>query len=261
MIRGSRLEFSREFRASGKRKLIGMHAQTQSMTTRGRQYLPRLVGREYTFFAKNVAVLSQLFFRDARQHFIYDQVDITCPSRFVFRGNVVSTEKGRNVAQWRFSIQLLDGPQDLQLVFNRQPVTGFCFDGRAATPEKPLRVTLTGFDQVTQRRRARGPDRRSDASAARGNLTIRRAARALFEFVHPDAGKDRMGVRVYKARHNDAALGIDDLAIVLNEALDLAASANGFDQIAAHQHRAVLDNRQLTQIAAGTWPPGSGERY
>ena len=86
-------------------------------------------------------------------------------------------------------------------------------------------------------------------------------ANALLEFVGADTRKHRVCVRVHKSGHYHAATGIQDQAIAFDQALDLSPAAHGFNLIAAHQHCTVFNDRQLTQITAGTRPSGPGERY
>ena len=66
MIGGRSIQFRRQSRAAGKRELIGMHAQAESMTSRGGKDLPGFISREDVLFTKYVAVLRESFFRDAR---------------------------------------------------------------------------------------------------------------------------------------------------------------------------------------------------
>src|ERR1700694_188230 len=115
MIRGRGVKFRRQLRSSRKRKWIGMHAQTKPVAARGRENLPGLFGRKDIRLAKNVAVLSQLFFNHARQHFVDYQIYISSAARSVFRGNVVGAEKSRNITQRRLLVELLDRAQNLEL--------------------------------------------------------------------------------------------------------------------------------------------------
>src|SRR5207245_895534 len=147
-------------------------AQTESMTARRRKNPPGLVDRKHLFLAKDIAVLGQLILPDAGQHFVDDQLDISSSSRFVLFRNIVRAQTSWHVLKRRDLAQALDGVENLQLVFEREPVTRFRFDRSCATSQKPVGVSSAGLDQLVQRRRARLCDRRLDTAAAGGNLLI-----------------------------------------------------------------------------------------
>jgi hypothetical protein len=69
---------------------------------------------------------------------------------------------------------------------------------------------------LIQRRFSRHSHGRLNAAATRSNFLIGGAARAFFKFSSARAGKDRMRVRIYKARHNNATTGIDYFAVSAN---------------------------------------------
>ena len=79
----------------------------------------------------------------------------------------------------------------------------------------------------------------------------------MFEFVRAVTGKNRMRVGIDKAGQHDPAASIDDFAFRINESFYFAAAADGFDPIAAHEHRAVFNDRKLTQIAPRARPVGA----
>ncbi len=55
----------------------------------------------------------------------------------------MGAEKGRNIAEPRFIVQLLDRTENLKFVFDCQAVSGLRFDRRRATAEKPFSITLS----------------------------------------------------------------------------------------------------------------------
>jgi hypothetical protein len=55
-----------------------------------------------------------------------------------------------------------------------------------------------------------------------------------------------MRVRIDEARHHDATARINYFAVSVNEVFDFAASPDGFDVLATHEHRAVFDDRELS---------------
>jgi hypothetical protein len=93
------------------------------VATRRRKYLPRFVSGEDAFFTEHIAVFGELFFGDTRQHFVYDEIDVSLAARFVFVGNVMRAKKCGNVVEWRFFIKSFDCAQDLQFVFQREAVS------------------------------------------------------------------------------------------------------------------------------------------
>jgi lipopolysaccharide biosynthesis protein len=70
-----------------------------------------------------------------------------------------------------------------------------------------------------------------------------------------------MRVRIDKARHHDAVAGVDHFTVRVNQAFDFAASTDGFDELATHEHRAVFDDRELTQITARSRASRAREGY
>jgi hypothetical protein len=51
-----------------------------------------------------------------------------------------------------------------------------------------------------------------------------------------------MGVGVDKPRHNHAVSGVDNFALAGDQTLDLATPADGFEAIAADEHRAIFND-------------------
>ena len=154
----------------------------------------------------------------------------------------MGAEKGRNIAEPRFIVQLLDRTENLKFVFDCQAVSGLRFDRCRATAEKPFSITLSDLYQIAQRCITRRSNGRSNAAAPRGNLPISRARGSLFEFVGANAGENRMRMRVHETRHDDAPSGVDHFAIFGDQVFDFAASADGLYTIAADEQPAVLDD-------------------
>ena len=138
-------------------------------------------------------------------------------------------EKRRHITKRCLIIQLLDRAQNLQLVFQRQAVSGFRFDRCRACSQKPIRVTFPDLHQIVLRRVARSSNCSSDAAAARSDLAIGRTAYSLLEFVCANAGKYRMRVRVHKPRHRDAFSGVNYFTVICDQGFDFAPPAHGFD--------------------------------
>lgn len=61
-------------------------------------------------------------------------------------------------------------------------------------------------------------------------------------------------MRVDKAGHYDAPSGVDDLAGIANQTLNLSTPADSFDLLAAQQDRAVFNDGKLTEISADARP-------
>jgi hypothetical protein len=60
-----------------------------------------------------------------------------------------------------------------------------------------------------------------------------------------------MGMSIDKPRHYHPMPGVNNLALVGDQALDLAAPADSFETIATNKHRTIFDDGKLTEITAG----------
>jgi hypothetical protein len=67
-------------------------------------------------------------------------------------------------------------------------------------------------------------------------------------------------VRVNEARRQDAPARVEDFARRIYERLDLFARADLFDQPAAHEHRAALDDCKLAHLTSNPRPSRPRER-
>ena len=67
-----------------------------------------------------------------------------------------------------------------------------------------------------------------------------------------------MRVRIDKAGHQHTAAGVDYFAITVDQFFDLCAGADMFNSFAAHQNRAVLNDRKIAQLCADARVRGSG---
>src|SRR5205814_10574636 len=101
-----------------------MHAQAEATILSGPQNFLRLGNIEVAAFAKNVAVFSELFVRDARKHFVNDERDVLLWRVPKLVGHRVGAEKSRNEFDRRFGIEPANHAQQLQLVVDREAVTG-----------------------------------------------------------------------------------------------------------------------------------------
>ncbi len=79
----------------------------------------------------------------------------------------MGAEKGRNIAEPRFIVQLLDRTENLKFVFDCQAVSGLRFDRRRATAEKPFSITLSDLYQIAQRCITLSPDKSRPWSVVR----------------------------------------------------------------------------------------------
>lgn len=68
-------------------------------------------------------------------------------------------------------------------------------------------------------------------------------------------------MRINEAGQDDPLAGVDHLTIGINQRFDLATPSDGFNFVAAHQHRAVFDNRELAQISARASAFRARKRY
>src|SRR4051794_36812857 len=109
------------------------------------------------------------------------------------------------------------------------------------------------------RSRARFANRRSNPAARRGDLLVAHAARALLKFIDPISGEDRMRMRIDKPRQNNATAGINHLRVSACASFDLVRSRETRNDSVAHQHPAIWDNPELTQLRPDAWPLRPGE--
>jgi hypothetical protein len=58
----------------------------------------------------------------------------------------------------------------------------------------------------------------------------------------------------------DTMTGIDHFTIATDETFDFATTARCFDELAAHEHGAVFNNRELSQVSAGARSPRPRKR-
>jgi hypothetical protein len=58
-----------------------------------------------------------------------------------------------------------------------------------------------------------------------------------------------MRVRIDKPGHDDTTARIYDFTFSGDQGFDFAPPADSFDELAAHQERAIFDDRELSQIA------------
>src|SRR4051794_4313250 len=101
---------------------------------------------------------------------------------------------------------------------------------------------------------------RSNSPARRSNLLVAHAAGALLKFIDAVSGKDRMRMRIDKARQNNAAARINNLRVSVRASFDLFRSRDTRNDSVAHEHPAIGDNPELTQLAADAWPFRPGKR-
>ena len=140
MVRRFRAQPRREKCSAGIGQLIDMHAQSQAMFARRAENFFRVGHLEVTVFAKNIAVLRELPFRHARQHFMNDQRDILLLGIAKFLRHRMRAEKSWNELDRAFRIESSDYAQKFHLVLDRQTVTGLCFNRRRSILQEPMRV-------------------------------------------------------------------------------------------------------------------------
>jgi hypothetical protein len=69
-----------------------------------------------------------------------------------------------------------------------------------------------------------------------------------------------MRVSINEARHHDPMSRIDHFTIAADQTFDFASPAYSFDVLAAHEHGAIFNNRELSQVSARARPPGPRQR-
>jgi hypothetical protein len=69
-----------------------------------------------------------------------------------------------------------------------------------------------------------------------------------------------MRVRINEARHHDAMSGIDHFTIAADQTFDFASPPYSVDVLAAHEHGAIFNDRELAQVSARPRPPGPRQR-
>ena len=58
----------------------------------------------------------------------------------------MSAQKGGNVTEGKLRVEQFDGPQNFELIFERETVAGFSFNSSSASTKKPMRITRAGTD-------------------------------------------------------------------------------------------------------------------
>jgi hypothetical protein len=69
-----------------------------------------------------------------------------------------------------------------------------------------------------------------------------------------------MRVGIDESRHHHAPAGVDYFATAGDKRFDFATFADGLDSMRADEHRAVFNDCELAQIAAGARPPRARKR-
>jgi len=67
-------------------------------------------------------------------------------------------------------------------------------------------------------------------------------------------------MRIDETGHHNSMSRVDYFTVCAHQVFNLAPPANGFDMLSAHQHRAIFDDRELTQLATTTWMTHTGKR-
>ena len=67
-------------------------------------------------------------------------------------------------------------------------------------------------------------------------------------------------MRIDKSGHDHAPARIDNFTFSGDQVFDFAPPAYGFDELAAHQERAIFNDRELAQIAARARTMRAAER-
>src|SRR5450432_1894258 len=261
MIRRDGAEFRGQCCAAGIRQLIGVHSKLQTSSLCRAQNPAGGVQIEITALAKDVAVLREVLPNDFRNHLLDHTIGVLRRSSTKLFGNGVRTEKRRHELDRRCLVQTANYAQNFQLVFQRESITGLCFHGGSARPQKPLRAPLRLIEKLIFASRACLADRRTNTAALGSDLLVSRPARSHLKLINAISAKNRMRVRINESRENDASARIDDLGIVRQVASDLARSAGGNDLSVAHQHSTVLNDGKLAQLSPNPSLFWTGQSY
>ena len=140
-----------------------------------------------------------------RRHILLRRVAETLPE---WRARRETSGRIRSASR---CIQTPNHAQDLQFVFNRQSVTGLCFDGGRSALQKPLRMSLR-LSPATRLPRQLASCAPSTEFRRRPPRSPRRSlpSRAHLEFVHAIPAKNRMRMRIDESRQHHFAGRVDD---------------------------------------------------
>ena len=147
MVGGGGMEFGGEQRAVIGAELVGVHAQAEAERLGGAQDGARLFHGKHVGFAEDVAVLGEVLFGNARQHFVDHEIDVVVDAAAIFVGDFVGAQESGYVAQAGVGVELADGLEDFDFGIGREAVARLGFDGGGAAREEPVRVAAAGGEQ------------------------------------------------------------------------------------------------------------------
>ncbi len=253
MIRRCSVQFCSELGSSSVFQLIRVHAQAESMRSRGLEDAARVVDRKHVRFAEHVAECGEL--RGSRQHFMNDHIEIIGAAATEFIGDLVCAEERWYGANRR---DTADGAKQFQFVIERKAVARFCLDGGGAVAQEPIDVARGGVVEIGIAGGSCLSNRGANSAARRGDFLIGRAFGSHFEFIGAITGEYGMRVCIDEARHDYAAACVDNFRVVID--LHFRACADRCDAAIANHHRPIVKDVQLAQFTANSRPGGTRER-
>ena len=147
MVGGGGVEFGGEQGAVIGAELVGVQAQAEPERLRGAQDRTRLFHGKHVGFAEDIAVLGEVLFGNAGEHFVDYEIDVVSDAAAKFVGDFVGAEESGHVAQAGVCVELADGLEDFDFGIGREAVARLGFDGGGAAREEPVRVAAAGGEE------------------------------------------------------------------------------------------------------------------
>ena len=229
-------------------QLIGVQLETQPAAPPGHQDRSRLRDGEHAGLAEHIAEPRQPFARDARDHPFAQQPHVRLAVGAVLRGHFVGAEERGDERGAGLRREALYHAQLLALGVEFEPVSRLDLKGRRAVREQRGEPRAGDGDEVVLGPGAHVAHRFQNAAAGCGDRLIALAEGAALVVVEPRSTEHRMGVAIDETGVQDA-VHLDFIAGGVRLA-QLAIGADGGDAVTVDQHRRVLQDLELRQLAA-----------
>lgn len=210
MIGGERPEAGGECGGAGLHDLVGMYFERKPERRRHLEHARRFLRRERDRVAEDIDRVGKFFCRDARQHDVANQFEISRAPPGVFRRHDVSSQIRRTD---RYPDRLFQASRDrehAQLRRDVEAVPRFNFDGRRPARDQRAQAAFGASEQARLVRRARHGYGMRDAALAVRSRNVSVTGRTAFEIRHPLTAEDEMRVRLDEAGRHPTAAHVDD---------------------------------------------------
>src|SRR5215472_4539105 len=251
VVRAGCLHFYGQPRGARPRKLLGMDSRYETARSRGIEDSPCLRHCESASVAEDITKFSQPGRGDCGNPSAHEKINECIRTLAVFRRNNVCAKKCLDDIEGLILMQLLNGAENLQFVWPVQAIAALCFDCCRAVSCEFAQMRPSALQKSFLRRAADRIDGRANATAIARDLFVRVAGDALLVFVRAARRKNEMGMRIDKARKNDASAEIPFLSLPrFSQPLDFMLLSNGEDAIFANEQRTIAYDAEFAQCAS-----------